>query len=108
MDYRKVESVVCACVNDVMARRVADFQCSVRPDTMYEGNTKQPMGVNIARQFTYWLLHDMYHVAYSVISAHADKSQRSVIGGVRKVREMVLFDGLYVDILSEIRERLRF
>lgn len=102
----RIEQIVCASVNEVIRLHLSSYEIAVDTDLLYKGTTKVPLCVSMARQFCYYVMHDMYHMPYSFISLHSKNSTRGVISGVNKVRALVFVDTLYHDVLERIKEKL--
>lgn len=103
MDFGRIERVVCDCVNDVVGRCEVGMAC---PFLLYVGNTKVYLRVSIARQFCYYILHDVFHQRYSVIAERAGRSIRNVMGGAGKCRRLIAYDDVYLAVDTEIRQAL--
>lgn len=106
IDRNKIEKIVCDCVNEVLS--ATGYAGGVaRPDCLYSGSTKTVLAVCAARQFAYYVMHDMYHDSYSVISRRCGFSVRNVVRGVCRVRELVYRDDMYKQILEHVNTKLR-
>lgn len=102
-DFSHIESVVCDCVNDVVGKSEVGM---ATPFLLYVGNTRVYLRVSIARQFCYYILHDIYHQSYSVIAKHVGRSARNVIGGAGKCRSLITVDDIYLAVDTQIKQRL--
>lgn len=101
MNFEDIEERVCESVNAVLNDNSEHL---ASPANLYSGKTRTYINVTIARQFTYYVLHDLYHVAYSVIAKRAGFSVRGVIQNTHKARYYIHSDKVYSQIYQLIEK----
>lgn len=106
MNIRHIERMVCDSVNSVLYEPSKGEIEKVCVSDIYKGTTKVPLSVSVARQFCYYVLHDLYHQPYSVIAFISNRSQRSVIGCVAKCRELIFLDDVYAQVFELLKKNL--
>lgn len=80
---RKVERIVCDCVNKVFIGRNPIY-----PSTIYEGRTNIMLTGRIARGAVFTVSHNRFGVPYSDISRHSNISDRNIIRSVRAYKDI--------------------
>lgn len=99
---RKIERLVCDSVNRAITQSKPKYGKTVSVDALYGGVTKVPTCVIVARQMCYLVLHDIYGVPYSSISARSGISRRRIMSGIDKARRLSFTDDLYCGIHAHI------
>lgn len=92
---RKIESIVCDCVNRVLIDRNP-----VYPSTIYEGKTNIMLAGRIARGAVFSVSHDRFGISYSDIARHSNISDRNIIRSVRAYKDIPGSD----DTVNRVRE----
>lgn len=102
----RIEETVCSCVNDALTGLRNGKDDIVTVDKLYSGTSKVSLSVTVARQFTYFVMHDLYHLSYSVIAERSRKSVRSVVACVAKVRCLMFMDEIYIAVADLVKKRM--
>lgn len=92
---RKVERIVCDCVNEVFSDRNP-----VYPSTIYEGKTNVMLTGRIARGAVFTVSHDRFGISYSDIAMLSKISNRNIIRSVRAYKDIPDSD----DAIMKVRE----
>lgn len=95
---RKVERIVCDCVNKVFCGRNP-----VYPSTIYNGRTNIILTGRIARGAVFSISHNRFGISYSEISRHSNISNRNVIRSVRAYKDIPSSDSV-VNSVNELIE----
>lgn len=90
-----VEEAVCSAVNEVF-EALRPGAAKVSASGLYLGKGNVALPVATARHFCFRLLHDVYGLTYSCIARRAGMSPGAVMKKVRKVRQMVFTDEIYI------------
>lgn len=85
---RKVERLVCECVNKVFSDRNP-----VCPSTIYEGRTNIMLTGRIARGAVFSVSHNRFGISYSDIARHSNISDRNIIRSVKAYKDIPDSDG---------------
>ena len=80
---RKVERIVCDCVNKVFCN-----QDPVYPSTIYEGRTNIILTGRIARGAVFAVLHNRFGISYGNIAKHSKISSRNIIRSVKTYKSI--------------------
>lgn len=80
---RKVERIVCDCVNKVFSDRNP-----VCPWTIYEGRTNIILTGRIARGAVFSVSHNRFGISYSDIARYSNISNRNIIRSVRAYKDI--------------------
>lgn len=80
---RRVERIVCDCVNKVFSDRNP-----VCTSTIYEGKTNIMLSVRIARCAVFAILHNRFGISYSDIARHSNISKRNIIRSVKTYKDI--------------------
>lgn len=97
---RKVERLVCDCVNEAFTSITMDRYTPVSVSTLYEGVTNTPLTRRIARSALFVLLHDRFGINYTDLSEHSHLTSNSVMTAVRKYKNTPESD----DIVRKVNE----
>lgn len=97
--YREVELLVCEVVSSYT-------NVSVSAEELYVGLKNIPFCRSVARNMSFYVLHNMYGISYTKLAARSGKDARSVMRCVRKSRERLDFDQVYRDVSEEIRRKI--
>lgn len=85
---RKIERIVCDCVNKVFSDRNPVF-----PSTIYEGRTNIMLTGRIARGAVFSVSHNRFGISYSDIARHCNISDRNIIRSVKAYKDIPDCDG---------------
>lgn len=85
---RKVERIVCDCVNKVFSDRNP-----VCPWTIYKGKTNIMLTGRIARGAVFSVSHNRFGIPYSNIARHSNISDRNIIRSVKAYKDIPDSDG---------------
>lgn len=85
---KKVERIVCDCVNKVFSDRNP-----VCPSTIYEGRTNIMITGRIARGAVFTVSHNRFGISYSDIARHSNISDRNIIRSVKAYKDIPDSDG---------------
>lgn len=77
---KKVERIVCDCVNKVFCK---DKHSPVSPLSLYEGKTNIPFVKRMARPAVFVTAHDRFGVSYSALGKHSHIHVRNIMRSVR-------------------------
>lgn len=91
------ERTVARAVNSVLGT-------SLNPDGIYEGKTKPPFHVTVARAVVFYILHNVYGMKYSQIASRSGITATSVMRCTRSLQDMV---DLNPDVCKVLDETLR-
>ncbi len=80
---RKIERIVCDCVNKVFSDRNP-----VCPSTLYEGKTNIMLTVRIARGAVFYVSHNRFGIPYNDIARHSHISDRNIIRSVKSYKDI--------------------
>lgn len=80
---RKVERIVCDCVNEVFSDRNP-----VCPSSLYKGKTNIMLTGRIARGAVFSVSHDRFGITYSNIARHSNISDRNIIRSVKAYKDI--------------------
>lgn len=80
---RKVERIVCDCVNKVFCNREP-----VYPSNMYKGKTNIVLTGRIARGAVFTVSHNRFGIPYSNIARHSNISDRNIIRSVKTYKDI--------------------
>lgn len=80
---RKIERIVCDCVNKVFSDRNP-----VCPSTIYEGRTNIMLTGRIARGAVFAVSHNRFGISYSDIARHSNISDRNIIRSVKAYKDI--------------------
>lgn len=89
---RKVERIVCGCVNEAFSVITMGRYRPVYVPSLYDGVTNIPFARRIARGAVFSISHDRFGVSYSDIAAHSKISCRNIIRSARSYKDMSCFD----------------
>lgn len=99
---RRIERVVCECVNSVYSDR-SPLDGSI----LYGGRTNTSIPSRIARGAVFSLSHDRFGLSYHAISRHAGITSRNVIRSVRAYKDAPDTDDSVRRVKGMIDERLK-
>lgn len=102
----KVEESVCDAVNIIFSAFRPDLVANVTPKELYAGKTSISLARASARGFAFYVMHDHYALAYSLLAKRSKMNIRSVIRQVKHIRERIFIDALYKELYSQIKTRL--
>lgn len=86
---RKIERIVCDCVNKVFCN---DKYVPVSPLSLYEGRTNIPFVKRMARPAVFVIAHDRFGVPYSALERHSHIHARNIIRSVRMYKDIPCSD----------------
>lgn len=86
---KKVERIVCDCVNKVFCK---DKYSPISPLSLYEGKTNIPFVKRMARSAVFVTAHDRFGVSYSVLEKHSRIRARNIIRSVRMYKDIPCSD----------------
>lgn len=93
----KVERNVCATVSKILAG-------DVNPHDLYIGIGNIPVIRAVARNFTFYILHNRFGLSYSDLSKRAGMTKESVMRCIRKVQYLSESDYMYQNIMEKVYE----
>lgn len=91
---RKIERLVCGCVNDSFAVLAIGRYATVSVQTLYEGVTNIPLARRIARNAVFVVAHDRFGISYNELERHSGICCRSIIRSVGKYKDSAEYDGI--------------
>ena len=97
---RKVERLVCDCVNEAFTVLTIDRYTPVFVSTLYEGVTNIPVTRRIARSAVFAVAHDRFGVSYNEMKTHSGITQTNIMRSVRKYKDIPDSD----DIVRKVKE----
>lgn len=95
---KAIERAVCDCVTTVFTVMRPGMLIDADPDTIYQGKTNITLSRACARHFSFYVMHDNFGFTYRQIAMRAGMSERAVMKQVRKVRQMVFIDQVYMEL----------
>lgn len=103
---RKVERIVCGCVN----RSFSVIECRkyepVSPSTIYKGNTNIDFPKRLARQAVFAIAHDRFGMSYNNIKSHSGITARNIIRSIKSYKYLSDCDRVVSEINRIIEEEL--
>lgn len=103
---RKVERIVCDCVNKVLC--VDERYSPVSELTIYKGTTNAPFSHRIARGAVFSVAHDSFGVPYTHISRYSRINIRNVLRSVKVYKDIpcsdVCVNTINTLIMSELKK----
>lgn len=97
---RKIERLVCDCVNEAFAALEIDKYEPVSADAIYEGVTNIPLIRRMARSAVFIVAHDRFGVSYNELKGCSGICQSSIMRSVRKYKDAPESD----DVVRKINE----
>ena len=91
----RAEIDVCAAINKTLAS-------DINPHDLYKFKGNIPVILAVARNLTFYLLHNSFGLSYSDISRRAGMTKESVMRCVRKVQYLSEFDSVYQNLMKEV------
>lgn len=99
--FEKIERKTCDIVNDVVAiYKPMSYQ--VDAHYMYDGKTNVYFATSVARSYAFLVMHDMFCITYREIAKRARKSMSSVIKSVRRARQQIYVDPIFVEVHKQM------
>lgn len=97
---RKIERLVCDCVNEAFTVLTMDRYSPVSASTLYDGVTNIPLTRRIARSAVFVAAHDRFGMSYSELSYHSGICMTSIMKATRKYKNIPESD----DIVRKVKE----
>lgn len=97
---RKIERLVCDCVNEAFTVLTMDRYSPVSVSTLYDGVTNIPLTRRIARYAVFVVAHDRFSISYSELSYHSGICMTSIMKAMRKYKNIPESD----DIVRKVKE----
>lgn len=101
---KKVERIVCDCVNKVFCK---DKYPPISPLSLYEGKTNIPFVRRMARPAVFVTAHDRFGVSYSALEKHSHIHARNIIRSVKTYKDIPDSDNAVMMIKGLIEVELR-
>lgn len=101
---RKVERIVCDCVNKVFCK---DKYPPISPSSLYEGKTNIPFVRRMARPAVFATAHDRFGVSYSALEKHSHIHVRNIIRSVKTYKSIPDSDNAVMMIKGLIEVELK-
>lgn len=84
---KKVECIVCDCVNKAFTTLTKNGHASVYVDTLYDGSTNIPLVRRMARSAVFIVAHDRFGISYNELSYHSRICTRNIMRSVKVYKE---------------------
>ncbi len=97
---KKIERIVCDCVNEAFTVLTMDRYTPVSVSTLYEGVTNIPLTRRLARSAVFIVAHDRFGVSYNELENCSGICQSSIMRAARKYKGVHESD----DIVRKINE----
>lgn len=97
---RRIERLVCDCVNEAFTVLTMDRYSSVSVSTLYDGVTNIPLTRRIARSAVFVVAHDRFGVQYNELKEHSGICQRNIMRMAKVYKDAPECD----DIVRKVKE----
>lgn len=97
---RRVERLVCDCVNEAFTEFTINRYSPASVSTLYDGVTNIPLTRRIARCAVFVVAHDRFGVQYNELKAHSGITCNNIMKSARKFKDTPECD----DIVRKVKE----
>lgn len=100
---RKIERIVCDCVNNAFLVLAIDKYTPVLPSTLYGGVTNIALAKRMARSAVFAVAHDRFGMSYKEIEFHSRICVRNIMRSVKVYKDSPNTDNI-VNKVNELIE----